>query len=399
MANYLFFFGKSQDFTAYAFDQNDFVADFNSIIKNFDLLESEYFNIDDINNGEIVAKYLFNDENGKQYSLLKIYSFAQALNGNRIAGSSSGVALLSDANLIICPENYNILRVAKDNFSKLCIQNSKFTKSDFLSDVNKIWKALANNEQGNLINAFKTRAFDSKQPNNINLGILINDQKQFLNIPNIDKLDYAKIYFTTDLEHLKRASNRWGEIFKIYTIQQNSISPYKDSVNSNDTGPTPVITSSFNETLPRNEAPNATVDFKITDLKSEIDFLNNLVKSHENTIKKWKMKFKASILLIIILFIAFFIKISSNKTAEKKPSKVKEKVTYVDYKIKSLLSQSDSLRLLNALLDNIILLENSKKQNLNQTNNVILYKSILKQGQALKIDVSFTKAYLPIIVE
>jgi hypothetical protein len=55
--------------------------------------------------------------------------------------------------------------------------------------------------------------------------------------------------------------------------------------------------------------------------------------------------------------------------------------------------------LLNALLDNIILLENSKKQNLNQTNNVKLYKSILKQGQALKIDVSFTKAYLPIIVE
>jgi hypothetical protein len=43
--------------------------------------------------------------------------------------------------------------------------------------------------------------------------------------------------------------------------------------------------------------------------------------------------------------------------------------------------------------------EYSKKQNLNQTNNVILYKSILKQGQALKIDVSFTKAYLPIIVE
>lgn len=128
MANYLFFFGKSQDFTAYAFDQNDYIADFNSVIKNFDLLESQYFNIDEINNGEIIAKYIFNDANGKRYSLIKLYEFAQALDGNRIAGSSFGVALLSDVNLVIGPENYNILRAAKDNFSKLCIQNSKFTK-------------------------------------------------------------------------------------------------------------------------------------------------------------------------------------------------------------------------------------------------------------------------------
>jgi hypothetical protein len=393
MSNYLFFFGKSQDFTAYAFDQNDFVADLSIIRKYLDLLESEYFNIDDINNGEIIAKYLFNDDNGKQYSLLKIYSFAQALDGNRIAGSSFGVALLSDANLNICPENFNILKAAKDNFSKLCIQNSKFTKSDFLADVNKIWKALATNEQGNLINAFKTIDFDSKQLNKNNLGVLINDTKQIFNISNIDKLDYTKIYFSTNLDHLKRASNKWGDRFKLYSIEQNSIIPYKD--------PSQINTSVINETLPRKDLPNSTSDqFKITDLKSEIEYLTQLIKLHQKTIKKWKMMFIASILLILILFFTLYLKTSSKKSAETEPqTKVIEKVQYVDYRINALISQSDSLKLLNALVDNIILLEKTKKQNSGQPNNVELYKKILQQGKALKIDVSFTKEYLPTIVE
>ena len=49
MKTYLFFFGKSQDFTFEVFDEFGKVNDFNKIIKDFDLLESEYFNIDDIN--------------------------------------------------------------------------------------------------------------------------------------------------------------------------------------------------------------------------------------------------------------------------------------------------------------------------------------------------------------
>jgi len=392
MANYLFFFGKSQDFTAYAFDQNDYIADFNSVIKNFDLLESQYFNIDEINNGEIIAKYIFNDANGKRYSLIKLYEFAQALDGNRIAGSSFGVALLSDVNLVIGPENYNILRAAKDNFSKLCIQNSKFTKSDFLADVHKIWKALANNEQGNLISAYKTTPFKSQQSENSALGVLINDPKQILNHAEVNALDYGKIYYTTDLEHLKRAYNKWGNLFKIYAFEQNKIVPYKE--------PKPIIESSSNSTTVSsqpNNGPKSIDHLKIVDLESEIAYLKKTLKTNEQTVKKYKLMFVSALVLCLILMLSFLLRSPAKKSADIPPSAPVQKIEYIDYNITSLLTNSDSLQKLNALVDNIILLEKSKKQNLNQANNFKLQKTITEQGQELKIDVSFTKAYLPTI--
>ena len=392
MANYLFFFGKSQDFTAYAFDQNDYIADFNSVIKNFDLLESQYFNIDEINNGEIIAKYIFNDANGKRYSLIKLYEFAQALDGNRIAGSSFGVALLSDVNLVIGPENYNILRAAKDNFSKLCIQNSKFTKSDFLADVHKIWKALANNEQGNLISAYKTTPFKSQQSENSALGVLINDPKQILNHAEVNALDYGKIYYTTDLEHLKRAYNKWGNLFKIYAFEQNKIVPYKE--------PKPIIESSSNSTTVSsqpNNGPKSIDHLKIVDLESEIAYLKKTLKTNEQTVKKYKLMLVSALVLCLILTLSFLLRSPAKKSADIPPSAPVQKIEYIDYNITSLLTNSDSLQKLNALVDNIILLEKSKKQNLNQENNFKLQKTITEQGQELKIDVSFTKAYLPTI--
>lgn len=43
MKTYLIFFGKSQSFTFHAFDENGYIENFDEIIKNFDLLESEFF--------------------------------------------------------------------------------------------------------------------------------------------------------------------------------------------------------------------------------------------------------------------------------------------------------------------------------------------------------------------
>ena len=393
MANYIFFFGKSQDFTAYAFDQNNYLEDFNTIIKNFDLLESQYFNIDEINNGEIVAKYLFNDDKGKRYSLLKIYSFAQALDGNRIAGSSYGVALLSDSDLIIGTENYNILKAAKNNFSKLCIQNNKFTKSDFLSDAHKIWKALANNEQGNLISAYKSSPFQSNQTKNIAIGVFIQDSKQLLNHSAANSLDCSKVYFTSDLDHLKRANSKWGDLFKLYAFDQNKILPYIE--------PKPIIASSSNTVTqsPQNNEGSKSIDhLKISDLQSEIDYLKTILKTKEKTGKKYKLMFVSAMLMCLILLLAFWLKSPSKKTSKSQTNPhVVEKIQFVDYNITSLLRNSDSLQKLNILVDNIILLEKSKKQNLNQQNNFKLQKTIIEQGQELKIDVSFTKAYLPTI--
>ena len=124
MKTYLFFFGKSQDFTFEVFDEFGKVNDFNKIIKDFDLLESEYFNIDDINNNTILAKYNFVSNSGVKYSMLKLYSLAQAVNGNRIEGSIFGVALLSESDLLFSEANLSLLRdiFYSDSCSNLSVQ-------------------------------------------------------------------------------------------------------------------------------------------------------------------------------------------------------------------------------------------------------------------------------------
>ena len=78
MKTYLIFFGKSQYFTTHAFDNDDYIDDFNTVIKDFDLLESKIFTVDAIDNKEMLAKYHFSSREGKKYTLLKLYSFAQA---------------------------------------------------------------------------------------------------------------------------------------------------------------------------------------------------------------------------------------------------------------------------------------------------------------------------------
>jgi cbb3-type cytochrome oxidase subunit 3 len=107
--------------------------------------------------------------------------------------------------------------------------------------------------------------------------------------------------------------------------------------------------------------------------------------------------FVSALVLCLILLLSFLLRSPAKKSANIPPAATAKKIEYVDYNITSLLSNSDSLQKLNALVDNIILLEKSKKQNLNQANNFELQKTITDQGQELKIDVSFTKAYLPTI--
>lgn len=46
METYLLFFGKSQDFTFKAYTEAGLVEDFNQVIKNFSLLESDWLNVD-----------------------------------------------------------------------------------------------------------------------------------------------------------------------------------------------------------------------------------------------------------------------------------------------------------------------------------------------------------------
>jgi hypothetical protein len=129
------------------------------------LIESKYFTIDDIKNKEILAKYYFKSD-GKNYCLLKLYSFAQALNGNRVAGSIYGVGFISDKNIQLTKENLALLQDAKNTFAKLSLDGLKFNKSNFSDDTDRIWKAIVHNEKGNLLNTLSL----TPQINNGNAG-------------------------------------------------------------------------------------------------------------------------------------------------------------------------------------------------------------------------------------
>lgn len=228
MKTHLIFFGKSQDFKAVYFNSESKTENFDLVIKDFDLLESNIFTIDDINNGEIFSKYFFEYRN-KKYSLLKLYSFAQAANGSRISGSIFGVGLLSEENINLCKSNLKLLKVAKDNFEKLSVSNKKFNKTNFDVDVEKIWKAIINNNGQNLLNHIEYNNYP-KEINPKSIGVKL-DFFTYLESVSNQQILFNKVYFSNDLEHLKRTQLKWDKSeFPIFIIHNGTLKEYKEKV-------------------------------------------------------------------------------------------------------------------------------------------------------------------------
>ena len=229
MSAYIVFFGKSQDFTAFYYDRDGQIHDFNTVIKDFELLESKVFTVDDQKNKEFLSRYFFNSQ-GRNFCLLKLYSFAQAFNGNRIAGSIYGVGLISDQAISLSKENLDLLRAAKDNFAKLSIEGLKFKKSNFQDDTSRIWKAIVTNEKGNLldkINVSNLKTHDSASPVAFYVKDLFQDAIKLND--RIAKQD--TVYFSEDLEHLKRTQEKWGKnAFPFYWEQNNQFVIYEKPV-------------------------------------------------------------------------------------------------------------------------------------------------------------------------
>ena len=229
MSTYIIFFGKSQDFTICYYERNNPIHDFNSVIKDFDLLESKIFTVDDIKNKEILSRDFFTAQ-GQNYCLLKLYSFAQAYSGNRIAGSIYGVGLLSDKAIHFSKNNLELLRVAKDNFAKLSLDGVKFNKSDFKDDTDRIWKAIVSNNNGNLLDKIDTSPLKiNKSGGQVALfvkGLFADDVKLNDRVSNQDS-----VYLSEDLDHLKRTQNKWGkDAFPIYWEQNNQFVTYIEPV-------------------------------------------------------------------------------------------------------------------------------------------------------------------------
>jgi len=232
MNTYFLLFGKSQDFTFYAFDKNGLIPDFNVIIKHFDQLESLVFSVDEPDNKDIIAKYVFKTSKGKPYSLLKQYSCAQACAGDRLSGSTYGVAILSDGDVNISDYNLRLLKSAKETFAKLSLSGLKFTKSDFIDDAKKIWKGISEHNEGNEPSYFEKINVSPDIPilhrNDISAFYVNELLEGAIEIGRMST-ESNKVYITEDFEHLKRAYLKWGEVkFPVFHKVGNAYQQYTD---------------------------------------------------------------------------------------------------------------------------------------------------------------------------
>lgn len=205
---YLLFFGKSQSFTWEAFDAQGLATEFNSQFPGFEALESKIMTIDRRDNPPVWAKYRLKDQFGKWHSLLKVYAFAQAFDGSRIAGSTYGVALLSAEDLLWDPINMDILEAARVNFSKLVLQQQKFKKTNFTQEAKAIWEGMIHFQEGNLFHKVRTQPLEIPTQNLMSLSFP--DLKgKAAELERIGK-PYERFYATTDAEHLLRMQEKWG---------------------------------------------------------------------------------------------------------------------------------------------------------------------------------------------
>jgi hypothetical protein len=369
MSIYISFFGKSQDFTAKYYDNNGPISDFNHVIKDFHLIESKYFTIDDIKNKEILAKYYFKSD-GKNYCLLKLYSFAQALNGNRVAGSIYGVGFISDKNIQLTKENLALLQDAKNTFAKLSLDGLKFNKSNFSDDTDRIWKAIVHNEKGNLLNTLSL----TPQINNGNAGpiafyvkdlfaeaIKLNDR--------VSKQD--TVYFSDDLDHLKRTQNKWGkDDFPIFCEEKGQYIPYKEPV----IVPEPSQSQSQPPGPLKGNEDIAIIKAILSDTQEKNKLLDKeLLKLKEQ--KKQSLYLIYSLATTIVLILAYLLLFTEKKEVAVAPVK----------------QIHDTVYIANTQLNNIDNQEDEKKNTLTTLNEYTIYFKEFHSKDSVALKAQFEK--------
>jgi hypothetical protein len=139
---YLVFFGKSEAFDIQAFDFNGYASDFDSNFPDFELLESRFLTTDSAENTEMLGKYVFN-KNGKTWTLLKYYGYAQAHTSSRVEGSTIGVGIMGDCDIKISHFNFQLLEVLYEAFCNISLDRKKFKAVNFKDDSIRVFNAFA----------------------------------------------------------------------------------------------------------------------------------------------------------------------------------------------------------------------------------------------------------------
>lgn len=370
MNTYFLFFGKSQDFTFYAFDKNGLVPDFNAIIKHFDQLESLVFSVDEPDNKDIIAKYVFKTSKGKAYSLLKKYSCAQAFAGDRLSGSTYGVAILSDGDILISEYNLRLLKSAKEKFATLSLSGLKFNKSDFLDDAKKLWKGISENTQGNEPSYFEKINVSPDTPtfqrNDISAFYVTDLMEGSIEIGRMST-ESNKIYITEDFNHLKRAYQKWGEIkFPVFHKVGNAYQQYTDE----KTGSKRVGTSDLKD-----------LHSEITILKDDMQQTRRGISKKMDDLSKEVMIWKfASIVLVITLMVYIAYPFIFPKPYSLNDEKISLLKNYIDSKDSNTEVRTDNIH-----VKKLVLVDSLSLKQILKVDSGSLMKNILEDSVAVLI--------------
>ena len=384
---YLILFGKSQSFSFYAFTENGLVADFNEIIPDFDLLESQLLNIDSEDNKDTFSKYIFKKGSDVNYSLIKMYSFAQPHQGFRIEGCSYGVALLSSENIKISKNNIQFLKIIKQKFAETILLNNKFTTSNFKNESVLLFEIFKTQIGFKNIDLLSNYGFNLP---NTTVGVATTSLLNF----DIEISNYSeKIYITEDLDRLLRAQKKWGStLLKIYEQKGLNIIEFKKNTTEQQNN-----TSSTNMVNQNNIS-----NFKIQDLTNELSILN---LSYKKVVKANKNNKNLMLLLIIILLISLFslglmtykYVMVSDKLNDKSLSELKPEVAQVapSNEISKINPFEDYIFTDNKknyieLINLIIKLDSTKSEK----NKIKLKRTIIKKGQEFNLDTTIINSNL-----
>jgi hypothetical protein len=299
---YLIFFGKAQSFIFYAYDENGIILNFNKIIPDFDLLESQLLNVDRENNNDVFGKYIFLKGSSEPYSLIKIYSPAQPSVGYRIEGCTYGVAFLSKNNLNISKNNIQILNTIQKAFASVALAGIKFLKTDFIEESTIVFNDFVQKIGFSKID--KNTLFDNNL-SNTTTAIYTNSLLDF----DSDIAGHSyKIYITEDIERLLRAQKKWGE--KTLKIQQwvnNSFQEYKPQTDKAESNNNKDSTKEKDDQRESNQKIEDVVILKIRiqDIEKQISLTEEKLKKAIN--QNLKLKSLNKILIFITIILAFVI--------------------------------------------------------------------------------------------
>ena len=214
---YLVFFGKSEAFDIQAFDFNGYASDFDSNFPDFELLETRFLTTDSAENSEMIGKYVFN-KNGKTWTLLKYYGYAQAHTSSRVEGSTIGVGIIGDCDIKISQFNFELLEALYEAFCNVSLDRKKFKAVNFKDDSIRVFNAFAKK--------YSTESFQfSEAKSGVGGSVDYIVLKSFSDLDLLTNTNGlgSRVYFSLDAKHVERYYNQYSDGARLFAMEGDKL--------------------------------------------------------------------------------------------------------------------------------------------------------------------------------